>query len=167
VAFFIDGYLYQKARHIVELNIKFIKMKNSTASSDATIRPVSDLFTDSVTDIKDLFPEGFFNQYMTPDEVLDQRKELGKIPHGLDYTSIIYHNCSQGLRITSPLLLKNDKYGNEYYWTVFSNGAGSKAVLTEGFKAFLNDYQNGLIKPKFDYRSLLEAALKAIPNTEK
>lgn len=144
-----------------------MKNLNLNASGDATIRPVNDLFSDSVTDNKGLSTEGFFNQYMTPDEVLEQRKELGKMPHGLDYTSIIFHNCSQGLRITSPLLLKKDKYGNEYFWTVFSNGAGSKAVLTEGFKAYLNDYQNGLIKPKFDYRALLEAALKAIPNTEK
>ncbi|WP_139180226.1 hypothetical protein [Pedobacter rhizosphaerae] len=136
-------------------------MKNSisNASMDATIRSVKDLFSDSVKDNKDLSTEQFFNRYMTADEVLDQRKELGKMPHGLDYTSIIFHNCCQGLKITSPLLLKTDRYGNQYFWTVFSNGAGSKAILTNGFKAFLNDYQNGLIKPEFDYRSLLEDAL--------
>gem|GEM_PF-4010608 len=144
-----------------------MKNSNSNASTDATIRSVSDLFTDSVTDNKALSTEQFFSRYMTADEVLEHRKELGKMPHGIDYTSIIFHNCSQGLRITSPLLLKKDKYRNEYFWTVFSNGAGSKAILTEGYKAFLNDYQNSLIKPEFDYRSLLEAALKVNPNSDK
>jgi hypothetical protein len=132
-------------------------MTNTEKRAKLAIRSVSSLLGDkeqaqtTICTTKD-----FFERYMTADDLSDYIKLLRMSTHGISYTEVFFHNIQEGMKITNPVLPRNDKGGNPYGWLTFSNAEGTKVSLNEPILAFINDYRNGAIKPNFDLYSLVE-----------
>jgi len=94
--------------------------------------------------------------YFTPDEMEDYIATVKVNPHGLTYFDILFENFQLGNKITSPLLTKIDRGGNEYLWVQFSKGEPTKVILLHGMYQFIKDYQKGVIRPDFDGYAVIE-----------
>lgn len=92
--------------------------------------------------------------YMTSDEMMSYLQTVKQTSNGMAYLNILFSNLAKGYKMTSPMLLRKDKWKNTYVWMTFNPGEPTKIILEFGMEQFIKDILENKINPNFNLQEL-------------